>query len=66
METALETARKAVTVLYKCVQQRSLKLLGCNNGGGGANFSKVKRLAAKWIGTQKQLLFDFLPVQVGF
>jgi len=26
-------------------------ILGCNNGGGGENFWKVKRLAAKWIGT---------------
>jgi len=30
-------------------------LLGCHNGGGGGNFSKVKRFVAKWIGTQKRL-----------
>ena len=30
-------------------------MIGCNNGGGGGNFAKVKRLAAKWIGTRKQL-----------
>jgi len=40
-------------------------VLGFNNGGGGGNFSKVKKLAAKWIGTQKQLLFVFLLVQEG-
>ena len=30
-------------------------VLGCNNGGGGGNFSKVKQLVAKCIGTQKRL-----------
>jgi len=40
--------------------------LGCNNGGGGGNFSKVKQLFAKCIGTQKRLQFGFLRVQVGF
>jgi len=29
--------------------------LGCNNGGGDGNFSKVKRLVAKWIWTRKRL-----------
>jgi len=33
---------------------------GCNNGGGGGNFSKVKRFVAKWIGTQKQLFSGFV------
>jgi len=31
------------------------KRVGCNNGGGGGVFSKVKRLAAKCIGRRKQL-----------
>ena len=29
--------------------------LGCNNRGGGGNFSKVNPLVAKRIGTQKRL-----------
>jgi len=32
-------------------------MLGCNNGGGGGNFSKAKRLVRKPIGTQKWLFF---------
>jgi len=39
-------------------------MLGCNNGGGGGNFSKVKRLVAKWIGTRKRLLSGFSTAQV--
>ena len=35
-------------------------MLGCNNGGGGGFFSKVKRLVAKWIGTRKRLFSGFL------
>ena len=35
-------------------------ILGCNNGGGGGNFSKVKLLVAKWIGARKRLFSDFL------
>jgi len=34
-------------------------MLGCNNGGGGGNFSKVKQLAAKWIGKRKQYKLVF-------
>ena len=30
-------------------------MVGCNNGGGGGNFSKVKRLVWKCIWTRKQL-----------
>ena len=33
--------------------------VGCNNGGGCGYFSKVKRLLAKSIGTQKQLFSGF-------
>ena len=34
-------------------------VLGCNNGVGGGNFSKVKRLVQKWIGTRKRLFSRF-------
>jgi len=40
--------------------------VGCNNGGGGGNFSKVKRLVAKCIGTQKRVFSFFLSALVGF
>jgi len=30
-------------------------LIGCNNGGGGGNFWKVKLFVGKWIGRRKQL-----------
>jgi len=40
--------------------------VGCNNGGGGRNFSKVKRLVAKSIGTQKRLFCGFFVALVGF
>jgi len=55
-----------ISVLAVCISNQNKKMIGCNIGGGGRNFSKVKRLAAKWIGTRKQLLSDFWPVQVGF
>ena len=32
-------------------------MLGCNNGGGGGKFSKVKRLVRKRTGTRKRLFF---------
>ena len=32
--------------------------MGCNNGGGGGNFSKVKRLLRKWSGLSLMFLFD--------
>ena len=35
-------------------------MIGCNNGGGGGNFSKVNRFVAKWIGTQKRLFSGFV------
>ena len=41
-------------------------MLGCNNGGGGGNFSKVKRLVAKSIGTQKRLFSGFFVAREGF
>ena len=34
-------------------------LLGCDSGGGGRNFSRVKLLVAKWIGTRIRLFSDF-------
>jgi len=34
-------------------------LLGCNNGGGGGNVSKVKRLVVKWVGTRRRLFSGF-------
>jgi len=40
--------------------------LGCNNGGGGGNFSQVKQLVAKWIGTRKRLSSVFLAPMPGF
>jgi len=48
------------TLIKKKVQ------VGCNNGGGGANFWKVQRLVAKCIGTQKRLYLVFLFALVGF
>jgi len=36
------------------------RVLGCNNGSGGGNFSKVKRLVSEWIGTRKRLFSGFL------
>jgi hypothetical protein len=41
-------------------------VLGCNNGGGGGNLSKVKRLVAKWIGTRKRLFSVFQAPLAGF
>ena len=40
-----------------------IHILGCNNesGGGGGNFSKGKRLFAKWIRTRKLLFSVFGP-----
>ena len=40
--------------MYVCMY-----MLGCNNGGGGGFFSKVKRLIAKWMGTRKRLFSGF-------
>jgi len=40
--------------------------VGCNNGGGGGIFSRVKRLVAKWIGTWKRLFSAFLTARVWF
>ena len=34
--------------MYVCMY-----MLGCNNGGGGGKFSKVKRSFAKCVGTRK-------------
>jgi len=36
-----------------------LVMLGCNNGGGGGNFSKVKRLVRKGVGTPKRSFSGF-------
>jgi hypothetical protein len=41
-------------------------LLGCNNGGGGGIFSKVKQLVVIWIGARKQSFSDFFAERVGF
>jgi len=35
------------------------QVLGCNNGGGGGNFSKIKRLITKRPGTRKRLILQF-------
>jgi len=40
-------------------------VLGCNNGGGGGNFLKVKQLVLKCIGTQKRLFPEILAARVG-
>ena len=51
------------------VRIRSLcrnEMVWCNNGGGGGNFSKVKRLVAKWIGTWKWLFSGFLIARANF
>ena len=46
----------------------TLSLVGCNNGGGGGNFSKVKRLVAKWVafGTRKRLFSSFFEAVCDF
>jgi len=36
-----------------------IRVLGCNNGGGGWNFPDLKRLFLKWIGTRKRLFSEF-------
>jgi len=36
-----------------------LVMLGCNSGWGGENFSKVKRLVRKGVGTRKKLFSEF-------
>ena len=52
------------TRLDSCVDSKPKKILlylvGCNNWGGGGNFSKVKRFVAKWVGTRKRLFSRFL------
>jgi len=48
-------------VATPCIERLSV---GCNNEGGGGNFSKVKRLVAKSIGTQKRLFTGFLVAGV--
>ena len=40
-------------------------MVGCNNGGGGGNFSKIKRLVAKWIRTRKRLFSGFFASRIG-
>ena len=42
-----------------------MSILGCNNGGGGGNFSKIKRLVLKCIGTKKQLFPKILAAREG-
>ena len=45
---------------YKGNSSSNLKLiLGCNNGSGGGNFSKVMRLVLECMGTQKRLFSGF-------
>jgi len=41
------------------------KVVGCNNGGGGGNFLKVKWLVLKCIETQKRLFPEILAARVG-
>ena len=48
------------------IYEPKLYILGCNSGGGGGNFSKVKRLVPKRIGTRKQLISCFFQARVGF
>jgi len=43
----------------KSRERQPMQFLGCDNGGGGGNFSKGKRLVAKWIGTRKWLFSGF-------
>ena len=40
--------------------------LGCNNGGGGGIFSKLKRLVRMCMGTRKQLFSRFSLTDIGF
>jgi len=40
-------------------------LIGCHYGGGGGEFSKVKRLVRKCLGTQKRLFSGFPLACVG-
>jgi len=44
--------------------EREKETLGCNNRGGGGNFSKVKRFVAKWVGTRKRLFSSFCAAVV--
>jgi len=46
----------------------TLSIVGCNNGGGGGNFSKVKRLVAKWVafGIRKRLFSSFFEAVCDF
>jgi len=46
-------------------------ILGCNNGGGGGNFSKVRQFVAMQIGNGYSLFFEnkqrqFFGTMVGF
>jgi len=41
------------------IEKNCEELIGCNNGGRGGNFPKVKRLVAKWVGTRKRLFSSF-------
>jgi len=47
-------------------KQWSFNQFWSNNGGGGGNFSKVKRLGAKSIGTQKRSFSGFFVALEGF
>ena len=45
--------------LADVIEESCEELIGCNNGGRGGNFPKVKRLVAKWVGTRKRLFSSF-------
>jgi len=47
-----------IKILY--VHSTYIHILGCNNGGGGGNFSKVKRLVANWNSNTATVILCFL------
>jgi len=66
-EFQTKNKKQAAALELELVQyDRPHELGGCNNGGGGGIFSKVKRSVAKWIGTQKRLFPGFFVARVGF
>ena len=49
--------KKPVMTIEHFVGHSDDHFVGCNNGGGGGKFSKVKRLVRKRIETRKRLFF---------
>jgi len=66
-ETARQSERERCIHTHTCIYIYSsaipvsspLRIVGCNNGRGGGNFSKVKRSVGKCVGTRKRLFSGF-------